>query len=631
MAATVEPVLSDNALRTLRARYLRKGPDGAVVETPAEMFRRVAAAVAEAERRHGASDAQVAAAAEAFYDAMARGVFLPNSPTLMNAGRKLGVLSACFVLPVADSIEAIFESVKLTAQIQKAGGGTGFSFDRLRPTGDYIASSGGSTSGPISFLRVFSEATGAIQQGAFRRGANMGMLSAEHPDVLKFIDAKLVSGAFENFNLSVKVGESFLRTVRDAPGQAHVVVNPRTGRRYYLPAGLNVAAYTLADLYPAEAAPPGAVWSVGRLWRRMVENAHAGGEPGLCFIDRVNADNPTPALGRIEATNPCGEQPLLDYEACNLGSVDLARFARDGAFDEEGFAAAVRLGVRFLDDVIDVSNYVSPPIAAVCRGNRKIGLGIMGFADALFELGVPYGGQEALDWARRVARLLTREAFAASEELARRRGTFPNYDGSTWSSRGRAMRNAAVTTVAPTGTLSLLASTSGGIEPAYALAFRRHVLEGQEMIEVDGPFRRCARARGFWSDELAEKLAAGEPLARAAPQLDEKTRRLFVTAHEVEPAQHVRIQAAFQESIDGAISKTINLPAEATRDDVDGVYRLAWQLGCKGVTVYRHGSRGGQPMTTGPAGAWSCPQCHAALAREPGCSRCPNCGATLCT
>ena len=625
-----EPVLSVNAMKALEARYLRKDPSGAVVETPRELFMRVASVVAGAEAACGAAPAEVERMTAVFYRMMARGEFLPNSPTLMNAGRTLGMLSACFVLPIDDSIDAIFESVKYAALIQKAGGGTGFSFDRLRPTGDYVTSSGGRTSGPISFWRVFSEATRAIQQGAFRRGANMGMMSVDRPDILKFIAAKNDPSAFENFNISVKVADEFMSALRDDPSGPHVVVNPRTQQRYYMPAGLNVQRYAIQDLLGAGGAPPDDVIRRRDVWDRIVESAWATGEPGLCFIDRVNADNPTPRLGRIEATNPCGEQPLLDYEACNLGSIDLSKFVRDGKLDEPALRETMRLGVRFLDDVIDVNNYLIPPIRERCIGNRKIGLGIMGLADAMFELGVKYDGDEGLDFGRKIASMLTSEAFAASEELARRRGTFPNWPGSIWDTRhGRPMRNAAVTTVAPTGTLSILAGCSGGIEPAFSLAFYRRVLGGQELFEVNRPFQRFAQRRGFWREELARRLANHERLGDVGG-LDKAACELFVTAHEIPPAWHVRMQAVFQEYIDGAISKTINLPNTAAPRDVDEVYRLAYELGCKGVTVYRDGSRANQPMAM-DALAGTCPHCHQALAEEGACSRCLACGCTLCS
>jgi ribonucleoside-diphosphate reductase alpha chain len=629
--------LSENALAALRARYLRRDEIGHIVETPEQLFRRVADYVAAAELRYGRSSDEVRAVADEFCGLMARGELLPNSPTLMNAGRNLSVLSACFVLPVPDSVEEIFDSVKYTALIQKAGGGTGFSFDRLRPAGDVISTSGGQTSGPISFWRVFCEATRAIQQGAFRRGANMGMMSIEHPDILKFITAKNDPAAFENFNISVKVHASFMEGLRKEPGAPHVVVNPRTGRRYWLPRALKIGTYLLSDLPVAGSGAPGVeVYTRKQLWDLIVHNAWATGEPGVCFIDRVNEDNPTPALGRIEATNPCGEQPLLDYEACNLGSIDLAKCLTQGPagkgrrdLDEGVLRRRIRLGVRMLDDIIDVNNYVTPPIEQRCKGNRKIGLGVMGLADSLFELGIKYDSEEGLSFGRRVARILAEEATASGEELARQRDSFPNWAGSLWDTRHhRPMRNAALTTVAPTGTLSILAGCSGGIEPAYALAFYRHILEGRELLEASAPFRRYAQRQGFWSDDLARKLAGGARLRDLRGE-DRQACDLFVTAHEVAPPWHVRMQAAFQESIDGAISKTINLPPSATVADVEAVYRLAYDLRCKGVTVYRDGCRAGQPMTL-EGGHSPCPQCRLPLADAPACSRCPHCGATIC-
>lgn len=627
-----EPVkLTANATETLRRRYLRRDESGRIVEAPEDLFHRVARCVASAERGFNAA-ADIEAIERRFFEAMARTEFLPNSPTLMNAGRTGGLLSACFVLPVDDSVEGIFESVKRAAMIQKAGGGTGFSFDRLRPTGDYIAGSGGKTSGLMSFWRVFAEATRAIQQGASRRGANMGMLSVTHPDILKFITAKSAAGEFENFNISVKVTDEFMSALADRPDEPHVVRNPRTGSRHWLPRGLAIDHYELADLpraRPAEA-PPGEVFSRRDVWQRIVHEAWSTGEPGLCFIDRVNEANPTPSLGAIEATNPCGEQPLLDNEACNLGSIDLAKFVRGGAFDEEAFRRAVRLGVRFLDNVVEVNHYVAPEIDDVCRGNRKVGLGVMGLADALFELGIAYDSEEAIAFGRRTARLLATEATEASEALARRRGTFANFAGSVWEARGRAVRNAAITTVAPTGTLSILAGTTGGIEPAFALAFYRHVLDGAELVEVDGPFRRFAQRQGIWSEDLARLLAAGADVADVAGIAPERA-RVFVTARRIAPSWHIRMQAAFQEHVDGAISKTVNLPAGASEADVDAACRLAHELGCKGVTIYRDGCRGGEPMGHESTGA-NCPRCRGPLdADDGGCSRCPSCGATLCS
>ncbi len=624
-----EPGFSENALRALRARYLRKDPSGEIVETPTELLHRVARVIAGAESKYGSSDNDVTSCEQGFYEAMAQGLFLPNSPTLMNAGRSLSLLSACFVLPIGDSIDDIFESVKHTAQIQKAGGGTGFSFDRLRPTGDYIESSGGRTSGPISFWRVFCEATRAIQQGAFRRGANMGMMSVHHPDILKFITAKNDPSQFENFNISVKISDAFMQSLRADPGAAHVVRNPRTGREYFLPRKGNLERYTIGDLPPADQPPSAEVYTRQDVWNMIARSAWATGEPGLCFIDRINESNPTPHLGRIEATNPCGEQPLLDYEACNLGSIDIAKFIHDGKLDEMGFREMVRMGVRFLDNVIDASNYAVPQVRRNCLGNRKIGLGIMGFADALLKMRIRYDSGRGIEFARYVARTLTEEAFAASEELAHQRGAFPNWTGSRWDVEfHRPMRNAAVTTIAPTGTLSILAGCSGGIEPVFSLAFYRHILEGKEMIEVNEPFKQYAQQKGFWSDEVPRKLASGKHL-REIPGVDDETLDIFVTAHDIDPDGGIRMQAAFQEYIDGAISKTINLPSDATVEQVEGVYNLAYDLRCKGVTVYRDGSRDAQPMTTHPTTA--CPHCGSTLDPETGCARCPGCGTPLCS
>jgi len=622
-----QPVLSDNALVTLHSRYLMKDPDGNVLETPVQLFKRVAQHVAAAEQRYGDSSA-VEQAAAAFHAAMASGKFLPNSPTLMNAGRRVAMLSACFVLPIEDSVEGIFEAVKNAAIIQKAGGGTGFSFDRLRPTGDYVASSGGRTSGPISFWRVFCQATRAIQQGAFRRGANMGMMSVDHPDILKFITAKSDLAEFENFNISVKVTDKFMADLRSSGSSPHIVVNPRTGQQYHLPKTLDIKDYSLGDLIPVGGTPPAGVYGRAGIWNLIISGAWATGEPGVCFIDRVNDDNPTPKLGRVEATNPCGEQPLLDYEACNLGSIDISKFVTDGRLNEPALREMIRLAVRFLDDVIDVSDFALPQVAAICQGNRKIGLGIMGLADAMFLLGIKYDSEDGIMFGRRIAAILTEEAFAASRALAERRGPFPNWPDSTWAQRGRKMRNAAVTTVAPTGTLSILAGCSGGIEPVFALAFHRYVM-GKRLLEVNAPFKHRAQQQSFWSEELANRLASGQRLSQLGCA-DPETLRVFVTAHEIDPSWHVRMQAAFQDYIDGAISKTINLPNGASAADVDRIYQQAFDLRCKGVTVYRDGCRRGQPMATGPVTAF-CPHCHQGLEELTGCSRCPRCGNPVCS
>ncbi|HOW70749.1 MAG TPA: vitamin B12-dependent ribonucleotide reductase [Phycisphaerae bacterium] len=621
--------LSENALRVLRARYLKKDENGQVTETPKALFDRVAGTIADVELSYG-DQAQRDRWAGRFYDLIVSGRFMPNSPTLMNAGREMGMLSACFVLPVRDSVAEIFDSIKNTALIQKAGGGTGFAFDELRPTGDYIRSSGGTTSGPISFWRAFSEATNAIQQGAFRRGANMGMMYIHHPDILKFLFAKQDLTQFTNYNISVKLTdpwmEAFLRDA-DAP---HVVRNPRSGQEYLIPKSVEIAKYDVRSLIPvrrgqdgelrvedsdgnatAETVARGSsfatpVYSMRDIWDIIVKNAHQTGEPGVVFIDRINEFNPTPKLGRIEATNPCGEQPLLPYEACNLGSINLAAFVRDACtgqadVDWDGLRETVYDAVRFLDNVIDANNYPLPQIEAICKANRKVGLGVMGFADALFKLGVCYSSEDGVAWGERFMKFIDDEGHNYSEQLAAERGSFANWAGSIWDTQyHRPMRNAAVTTVAPTGTISIIAGCSGGIEPMFSLAFFRNVLKGQDegrkpMVEVNPIFAAYAAARGLDSEGLMDRLARDGTLA-GIPGVPADAKHIFVCAHDITPDWHVRMQAAFQRHCDASISKTINFPHDASVADVDTIYRLAYQLRCKGVTVYRDGCRTEQPM-----------------------------------
>lgn len=576
-------------------RYLWKDESGKCIETPDAMPGRVATAVARAEARYpGSSPEQVA---EEFLRLMREGLFLPNSPTLMNAGRENGLLSACFVLPVPDSIDGIFDAVKQTALIQKAGGGTGFAFDSLRPTGDLVRSSGGCTSGPISFMRVFCEGTRAIQQGAFRRGANMAMMSVDHPDILNFIRAKAAAGAFENFNFSVKVTDSFMETLGRRPEQPHVVVNPRNGQKYLIPRASGRMAYGVQDLVSVENAKT-PCYTVGEVWDLIVRGAQASGEPGLCFIDRVNVGNPTPALGQIQATNPCGEQPLLPYESCNLGSINLGKFVlpdgSDLAWDR--LADTISWAVRFLDDVIDVNHYPVPQIQEASLGTRKIGLGVMGFADALVLQGIRYDSRESVEFAAKVAAFLTKRAHDASQDLATERGSFPNWPGSVWdTTHHRPMRNAACTTIAPTGSISLIAGCSSGIEPVFSLATKRRALEGREFISVDPLLEELGRRDGWMNQHVREALLEGVP-PRDIPGFPKALAEVLVTAHEVAPGWHVRVQAAFQENIDNAVSKTVNLPAEATVKEVDRVFRTAYGLGCKGITVYRDGSRAGQTL-----------------------------------
>jgi len=599
--------LSENALRVLRARYLEKDETGRCLETPEDLFERVAATMADVELRYGASQTCRNEWKTRFNRLMMSRQFMPNSPTLMNAGRSMGMLSACFVLPVPDSIEGIFDSIKHTALIQKAGGGTGFAFDALRPTGDFIKSSGGTTSGPISFWRAFSEATNAIQQGAFRRGANMGMMYIHHPDIVKFLHAKQDLTQFTNYNISVKVTDEWMDAFQSCPTGPHLVRNPRNGQEFFLPRDLDIPTYQIRHLIPVgkyDGATP--VYTRQDIWDIIVRHAWQTGEPGVVFIDRINEFNPTPHVGRIEATNPCGEQPLLPYEACNLGSVNLGLFIEDACtpqarVDWDALRTAVHESTRFLDNVIDANRYPLPQIDDICKANRKIGLGLMGFADALFKLGVPYNSEEGVAWGERFMRFVNDEAHNYSEKLALERGNFPNWANSVWDTKyHRPMRNACVTTVAPTGTISIIADCSGGIEPMFSLAFFRNVLKGQEegkppMIEINETFERVARERGFYSEGLMEQIATEGTLAHIEG-IPEDVRRVFVCAHDIAPEWHVRMQAAFQKHCDSSISKTINFPHDADPSDVEMIYRMAYDLRCKGVTVYRDGCRASQPM-----------------------------------
>lgn len=581
----------------LRRRYLRKDAQGNVIETPEQMFRRAANTIAAIESKYGATNDDVRAIADEFYRLMANGVFLPNSPTLMNAGRENEMLSACFVLPVEDSIDAIFDAVKYAALIQKAGGGTGFSFDWLRPTGDIVRSSGGKTSGPISFMKVFSEGTSAIQQGAFRRGANMGMVSIEHPDILSFIHAKKDLTAFTNFNFSVKVPDTFMKQLKDNPDSLHIVTNPRTKKRYVMPRSVNIGSYAMDDLLPENRATDGC-FTRREVWDMIVKNAHASGEPGICFIDRVNEDNPTPHIGRIEATNPCGEQPLLPYEACNLGSINISKFiVKDRCdLDWDSLARTVGLAIRFLDDVIDANHYPIPQIETTTLGNRKIGLGVMGFADALVLLGIRYGSEEAAEFVAKLASFIQEHAHQASEELAKERGCFPNWKRSVWDTKHhRPMRNAACTTIAPTGSISIIAECSSGIEPIFSLATKRRILDDQEFIQLHPLVEKLGTDGNWLTDGVRDQLAQRIP-PREIPEIPRELAEVFVTAHEIPQEWHVRIQAAFQKHTDNAVSKTVNLPANSTVEDSDKVYRLAFEHGCKGITVYRDGCRENQAI-----------------------------------
>jgi ribonucleoside-diphosphate reductase alpha chain len=602
------PTLSPNALTVLERRYLLRDEGGTIVEKPGELFRRVARAVAAPDEAY---DEDAGLTEERFYRRMATLEFLPNSPTLMNAGRELGQLAACFVVPVGDSIPEIFSAVQWAAIIQMTGGGTGFSFSRLRPQGDLVSSTKGAASGPLSFMDVFNSATDAIKQGGTRRGANMGVLRVDHPDILDFVTAKLDPHRLRNFNVSVAVTDVFMAAVER--GEKYELRNPRTGKVVH-----RLDARRVFDL--------------------IVNTAWSTGDPGIIFLDRINAAHPTPAEGDIEATNPCGEQPLLPFESCVLGSINLARFVEGRAVEWGRLRDAIVDGVHFLDNVIDANRYPLPQIAAVTRANRKIGLGVMGFADMLIRLGIAYDSPRALDLAEEVAAFLERESLAASAELARRRGPFPAYDRSRWAGRGvPPLRNATTTTVAPTGTISIIAGCSSGIEPLFAVSYVRHVLDGERLVEVHPIFLEMAERRGIRTDALTATLSE-RGRARGLDGIPDDMQALFPTAHDLTPETHVRMQAAFQRHCHAAVSKTVNFPTDATPDDVARVYRLAYDLGCKGVTVYRDRSRRGQVLSFGERddeGAVGqterCPECGEPLLAERGCTACRSCGWSKCS
>ena len=565
--------LSENAELVLRKRYVRKGPEGEEMETPQELFWRVAAAIAASETAYEQTPFSQEALARRFYDLMASCRFFPNSPTLMNAGTELGQLAACFVLPVGDSMEEIFDAIKYAALIHKSGGGTGFSFSRLRAADSRVGSTGGVASGPISFLRIFNTATEQVKQGGTRRGANMGILRVDHPDILEFIRVKEREGELNNFNLSVALTEDFMRRVE-------------------------------ADAeYPLIA--PQSEKEVGRLGARevftlLVQKAWESGDPGIIFLDRINRDNPTPQLGDIEATNPCGEQPLLPYEACNLGSINLSRFADAPAqeLDWEGLRESVHLAVRFLDNVIDASVYPLPQIKDQVKRNRKIGLGIMGWADLLYQLRIAYDSRQALSLGEKVMDFIQKEARSASKDLARERGPFPAYADSVFGKQNLGpYRNATTTTIAPTGTLSILAGCSSGIEPLFALSFVREVMDGERLVETNPIFRQAMEEAGCASQRLLDEVAR-KGTVRDMELVPDDMRNVFVTAMDIDGEAHLRMQAAFQKYTDNAVSKTVNLPHEATQEDIRHIYWLAYEQGCKGVTVYRDGCKSVQVLST---------------------------------
>lgn len=551
--------LSVNAVRVLERRYLLKDDMGNVIETPTELFRRIAKAIAldpESE--------------EEFQSMLTNLEFLPNTPTLMNAGTDLGQLSACFVIPVEDSLAGIFDAVKHMALIQQSGGGTGFSFTRLRPKGDIVKSTKGVASGPVTFMRVFDTTTDVIKQGGKRRGANMGILRADHPDIIEFITSKTREGFLTNFNISVAVDDKFMKALLE-DGE-YELINPRNKEV--------VKKVRARDM-----------------WNLIITMAWRIGDPGVVFIDEINRYNPTPMVGEMESTNPCGEQPLLPYESCNLGSINLAKMVKEGEIDWDKLEKIINIAVKFLDNVIDVNKYPLREIEEITNANRKIGLGVMGFADMLVQLGIPYDSEEALKKGEEIMSFIQEKSHAASEKLADERGAFPNFPGSIYKNK-KPLRNSTVTTVAPTGTISIIAGCSSGIEPLFAVSFVRNVMEGTKLLEVNPYFEAAAKERGFYSEELMMRIAKQGTLA-GIEEVPEDVKRVFVTAFDIAPQWHVRMQAAFQKYTDNAVSKTINFPHDVDIKEVEKAYMLAYELKCKGITVYRYGSKAQQVLYLG--------------------------------
>lgn len=645
--------LSENAIKVLEKRYLKRDDEGVPVETPQDMFLRVASTIANADANYGASKEEVDSTTEKFYDFITKSYFMPNSPTLMNAGRELGQLSACFVLPVEDSLEGIFETVKNTALIHKSGGGTGFSFSRLRPKNDVVKSTMGVSSGPVSFMEVFNAATEAVKQGGTRRGANMGILRIDHPDILDFIDCKFDNSKLNNFNISVAITDKFMEAL--ATGGDYDLIHPNSKQ-------------CVGKL------------SAKKVFETIVEHAWKNGEPGIVFIDKMNADNPTPLVGEIESTNPCGEVPLLAYEACNLGSINLGLLTKETSngleVDWDKLAYVTRLAIHFLDNVITVNNYPLPKIAEMVQNNRKIGLGVMGWADLLMKLEVPYNSPEGTKLGAQIMEFIDYYSKLESVELSKQRGKFNNFDGSIYDNNNflakkysgksaglisdsqwseldseiakHGIRNSTTTCIAPTGTISMIANASGGIEPLFGLVFERNVMDGTQMFEVNPVFEKYAKEKGFYSNDLMQQISVTGSIVHV-DGISDNVKGIFSTAHDVSPEWHVRMQAAFQLHTDNAVSKTINFEEYATKEDIAKSYILAFENNLKGITVYRNNSRTFQPMNLEAKKEENvtvcedvqeeavevkkhiCPDCGTTVEFGEGCFICLNCGYSGCS
>lgn len=648
-------ILTRNALKVLEKRYLKRDKNGNCIETPQDMFRRVADTIASGDLEFGKTSKDVQNLSDRFYNAITHRYFMPNSPTLMNAGRDLGQLAACFVLPIDDSLESIFETIKNTALIHQSGGGTGFSFSRLRPKNSVVRSTMGVSSGPVSFMEVFNAATEAVKQGGTRRGANMGILRVDHPDIIEFINCKSDNNKLNNFNISVAITDKFMEAYLN--GKDYDLINPQ-----------NNEAVGRMD--------------AGAVFDLIIDSAWKNGEPGIVFIDKMNKDNPTPQIGKIESTNPCGEVPLLPYEACNLGSINLGLMVKeqDGEFvvDWDLLENTVRTAMRFLDNVIVVNNYPLPQISEMVQNNRKIGLGVMGWADMLMQMGIAYNSEEGTSLATDVMSFIDYISKTESVELAKERGCFNNFKGSVyedsnyfskkftgktshkvnnkmWAQLDKdvqkyGLRNATTTCIAPTGTISMIAGASGGIEPLFGLVFSRLIMDGTELLEVNPVFEKYMKTHGLYTEDLMNKIAKCGSVAHIE-ELPDEVKRIFVTAHDISPYWHVKMQAAFQQFTDNAVSKTVNFIESATREDIKKTYILAYKNNLKGITVYRNNSRQFQPMNlekakktieikpiepsedynpTGEIKTVKCPECGAEIKMAEGCFICLNCGYSGC-